>query len=1646
MSNIRLPFRPKSCLKLLSLTVITAGSMLGAVIAHGHGEGRTKEAEVANQSIYSGAANIPGAVNLGLTGKKGHTDNLAARHLQRQQKIAINGTYTQSGKAHFGGDLREDVRLVRTASESVSRSGHKCPSDIPKRVYDVSAINVDISLNQYHDFYPGYMYVLTENLDKVREEEEQNEDARLEDHDPGAVSNGLQGDFIQPLAIRVNQGECLVVNLSNEVEDEEVSFHLHGSSLVVANTGKPATSVNPDTNVAEGDTKTFEWHVGYEQQEGVHQFHSHNHTQAATGLFGTVTVEPEGSRHLSPYTGEPLKSGWLAMIEDPDGPDFREFVVVYHETGDGEARPLNIDEEMISQRDPTAHNYLSAGKALNYRSEPFGNGLRKEKEMFGFMDESQSYSAYHNGNPSTPIPRSYLGDPVKWRLVHGGSEVFHSHHLHGGAIRWRRQAELDQELNLFGTANENLATNGPIKNPPIQSASDRVDVQSLGPSETHDLVIECGSGGCQRTAGDFLYHCHVVHHYVAGMWAYWRTYNTLQVDGAKTDEMPSLLELPDRSGRTPAAVKSPELIGKTVEWFGQDFDIVDDGTDTKVKVPNTGKSFADKLLGLFSSDKANTGSATEIKQGPVKSKFTLSEWVEMQLPPKGLPGGKADWKEQVLAYDASVWNWDKNGDLYLGEPETMVEWAKYKPEWMGNKAGERPALLFNPLTGKRAYPGMRPHFGKRPPFSPGKNPAPFLEPIHRQANGDNSANVAQAGENGPWSLCPKESGSPGQMKTFNIHAIELPITLSKAEGEQAPIVDLIGELYVLHEEEEAIRGNDALKIPLVVRMNVHDCADVILTNEIPDSHENIYSSKVNMHIHFVQFDVQASDGVITGMNYEQSVRPFTILEDEGKGMGTPQNTLTTSASDVGDTSVAVKDASLYQAGAYVGVGMDAVGRLDIREIKSISGNTLSFTEPLNFEHKQGEFVSTEFVRYRWFADSDFGITYWHDHVYGLTSWGHGLFGSTIIEPKGSTYHDPVTGKPVRSGNIVDIHTTEAVSSQVTGSFREFVMQIQDSNPITETQVTAGTVPNHPSSPGAKPNTINALGSMDSWSLPVNAFSYLNGGDRTSGGSVGMRVEPLHRRLNENSDASQLFSSATHGDPDTPQLNAYLGDPIVIRALAEAANESHTIHVQGHYFPLERFLTGARPQSTVRLAIAERYDLVIPAAGGPQEKAGDYMYHSGRLSHFGEGMWGLIRVEDELKTTLQPLPMRRQISKSAAGLCPGDAPMKKFDVVALDFALDLNPNAPDEMPAPSGTNRNLIFSNPDGKIYALKNELAALKAGKIQPHPLTLRANVGDCIEVTLHNQLKSEKASFHADMLAYDPNDSMGANIGRNKGDQTVSPGNKRTYTFYAHPEFGEATALVSDFGNVTRNLRDGLYGAIIIGPRGSRYLDPVTGKDISLGNSWQAKVVVDRSIRSNRKRVNYRDAALYFQEEDNLIGTAFMPYTASSAGLSAVNYRIEPLAWRAEAYDCPEEDAYHCNGNAPDPATPVISVNSGEQVKLHVIGAHGEQNSTFAVEGHQWPLEPNVAGAEMLEVQQFGPTETLELNFKAGGAHGIPGDYMWSSERMPYSIAGQWGILRVLPPSSRNKKGSYAGGMMEIPKKLFRSNGFGEKLMSSAH
>ncbi|MBI3598436.1 MAG: multicopper oxidase domain-containing protein, partial [Nitrospirae bacterium] len=424
-----------------------------------------------------------------MEGREGHADQVDAAmgklmsEIDKGMKQHEGHAGDTAGAFSDMGAMQQMDRSFFLAStgdaESVTSAG-RCPKNAPVKSYDITAINIEITLNQWLDYHPGYMYVLTENLAGARAEEAKNKEARKkEGYDPGAVSSGLQGDLIQPLNIRGNQGDCIGIILRNETDGDDVSLHIHGSSMIIKSTGQAATIANPDSTVKKGGTQSFEWYIRPEEQEGGHTFHSHvGREQASLGMIGTFVVEPMGSRYLDPFTGKETKSGWEVMIASdkmnhPTDKDFREFVIIYHEIGDESFRPLNRSGEFIPQRDPNTDSYRPAARAINYRSEPFGvNNLALQEKYFHHEDESLGYSSYTFADTPTTIPRSYMGDPAKFRLIHGGGEVFHSHHPHGGTIRWLRQPKADGKGEFLMTA----AENGPVKYPEVRTTSDRVDV------------------------------------------------------------------------------------------------------------------------------------------------------------------------------------------------------------------------------------------------------------------------------------------------------------------------------------------------------------------------------------------------------------------------------------------------------------------------------------------------------------------------------------------------------------------------------------------------------------------------------------------------------------------------------------------------------------------------------------------------------------------------------------------------------------------------------------------------------------------------------------------------------------------------------------------------------------------------------------------------------------------------------------------------------------------------------------------------------------------------------------------------------------------------------------------------------------------
>ena len=125
----------------------------------------------------------------GLEGSQQKLDNTFMKLMgQLQNKLkehsspaSSGGMFHDSWSAH---QLGQSYLLGPTEASAKVYKGAHCPSDIPTKTYEVSAINVEVTLNQWGDYYPGYMYVLDKDIGKVRAEEKANAKARDDELEP----------------------------------------------------------------------------------------------------------------------------------------------------------------------------------------------------------------------------------------------------------------------------------------------------------------------------------------------------------------------------------------------------------------------------------------------------------------------------------------------------------------------------------------------------------------------------------------------------------------------------------------------------------------------------------------------------------------------------------------------------------------------------------------------------------------------------------------------------------------------------------------------------------------------------------------------------------------------------------------------------------------------------------------------------------------------------------------------------------------------------------------------------------------------------------------------------------------------------------------------------------------------------------------------------------------------------------------------------------------------------------------------------------------------------------------------------------------------------------------------------------------------
>ncbi|HZG73912.1 MAG TPA: multicopper oxidase domain-containing protein, partial [Chondromyces sp.] len=205
---------------------------------------------------------------------------------------------------------------------------------------------------------------------------------------------------------------------------------------------------------------------------------------------------------------------------------------------------------------------------------------------------------------------------------------------------------------------------------------------------------------------------------------------------------------------------------------------------------------------------------------------------------------------------------------------------------------------------------------------------------------------------------------------------------------------------------------------------------------------------------------------------------------------------------------------------------------------------------------------------------------------------HGLYGALFVEPRGSWWTDPVTGRPINSGLYADVH------NPLLPSFREFGWFFADEPEVDDLT----------GQPPISPHTLQPE--------PLFPINY--------------RSEPMRNRLRlvqegvvcQDCEGEEVHhDSWAFGDPDTPILRAYVGDPIKIQLVHGGVKETHTFHYHVHQW-LQEPTDVDSEQLDVQAISPQNHYLIAPlyGAGSLHGAIGDSIIHCHLYPHFGEGMW------------------------------------------------------------------------------------------------------------------------------------------------------------------------------------------------------------------------------------------------------------------------------------------------------------------------------------------------------------------------------------------------------------------------------------------
>jgi hypothetical protein len=462
---------------------------------------------------------------------------------------------------------------------------------------------------------------------------------------------------------------------------------------------------------------------------------------------------------------------------------------------------------------------------------------------------------------------------------------------------------------------------------------------------------------------------------------------------------------------------------------------------------------------------------------------------------------------------------------------------------------------------------------------------------------------------------------------------------------------------------------------------------------------------------------------------------------------------------------------------------------------------------------------------------------------------------------------------------------------------------------------------------------------------------------------------------------------------------YANDPLVVRTISISPTLD-TLHIQGGRTLLEPRYTAPDANGnpvpegslidTIHYGISEKFSLVFNGENPTTRmRPGDYLYTNGGDYRAQQGAWGIVRILPGKVPDLKPLPggipgpvgnyvLPTQTGGSPPAAtspgdpCPAGAPARSFAISAIDRS--------------GGNNGGRTAYVPNGDVPGIQKKTKPIV-------PLVMHVVAGDCVTVHLTNLLTTP-VGFSVAKLDREAG-SGGVNVGFSP-DQNVAPTATRDYVYYV-PTDHIGSAAIADLANGTTSLQNGLYGAVVVSPRSTApgqvtwFQDATTGIPTDFG----AQVLVHVPGATPESR---RDFTVLMADNDQFIGGDAMPYPVdANPGRQLINYQHAPAG-----------DAFTDPGLAP-----WITSYVGDPMTVHVLVAPGSENShVFSLGGLRWSEDKHVGESNSVTAQAVGPWESIDAEVLdgAGGSAGTVGDFFYGDLRKPFTVAGMWGLQRVLP------------------------------------